>query len=442
MSVINSVTEFLWGYICIFLVCICGFYFTVKGRFYQLRTLPRAVRTLIRSGGKKRGINGFDTVCTTLAASIGVGNIAGVAAALALGGAGAVFWIWVCALIGMATSFAENALGGRYSVVKNGVRTGGAMYYLRDGVGGVRGRILSFAYAAGTVAASFGIGNMSQMSAVSENIGALFPCMAGTPGKAVTGIAVALPAFLMLRGGLARVGRATRFLVPAMAFLYIFCCAVTIAANGKMLGQAVICIFRSALCPRAGIGAGAGAALSAGFRRGVFTSEAGIGSSVNALSASDLSPCDKGRLGMTAVFLNTAVMCTVTALVILTSGASDLSDGLLRADCQPMTLVSGCFGAVLGNFGRVSVTVCVLLFAFTTIVGWACYGLNSWTFFTELSPGAYLVIYFALLVFSSVCGARAAFALSDLFNVFMMLPNIAGLLILRKQALEIMREKG
>ena len=167
-----------------------------------------------------------------------------------------------------------------------------------------------------------------------------------------------------------------------------------------------------------------------------------MGSSVNALSASDMSPHDKGRLGMSAVFFNTAVMCTVTALVILTSGAADLSSGLLRADCRPMTLVSGCFGAVLGEFGRASVTVCVLLFAFTTIVGWACYGLNSWTFFTELSPGIYLAAYFALLIFSSVCGARAAFALSDLFNVFMLLPNIAGLMILRKEAAAVMREKS
>lgn len=555
---IESVNRVLWGTPLLALLLGTGVFLTVRLRFFQITGIGRWLGGTLssltkRSGGGGRGISPFQALSTALAAALGTGNIAGVAAALAVGGPGAVFWMWISAAFGMATSFTENVLGIYYRRKnKAGEWAGGAMYYLRGGLPKPLGRILSAVFAALCALASFGIGNMTQANSIAEALGAEF----GIPA-AVTGVSLSVLTALVLTGGIQRIGKVTEKLVPIMAILYCGACILILLLNAGRLPSVFTGILRCAFDFRAAAGGAGGylisRAISAGFRRGVFSNEAGLGTSVAVNAASNVrEPVQQGMLGMFEVFFDTIVMCSLTAFALLSAPASDVTfeeammslsetpqvfslvteegaplivgepvaflrladadaaaettveaaartesgqrltvrlskpsalsesdygyvnlmqvrgvpgknpDGspLLDENGEPVivsveiTEVSGAalaafaFGQRFGSAAGKGLAVAVLLFAFSTIIGWSYCGMQALGYlFGSRTSGIYRVVYAITVGIGSTVSLRLAWALSDLFNGLMALPNLIGLLLLSGKAVRIAenyfsRQKG
>ena len=440
---------FVWGAPMLALLLGTGVYFTARTGLFQLRRFPLWIKKTLFScfsgeAQKKRGENAispFASMCTALAATVGTGNIAGVATALTLGGPGAVFWMWISAFFGMMTAFAENTLGMLYRERgPDGAPRGGPMLYLRDGL---KSPFLAGAFALFTVLASFGIGNMSQCNSIAEGLSGAF----GVP-PLVTGLCTAGLLGVTLLGGLKRISRVTETLVPFMALFYMGGALFVLIANRDAIGGAFGQIFASAFDLRAGASGAAGygiaRAISCGVSRGVFSNEAGLGSSVMVHTAADAKePCEQGMWAVFEVFFDTIVMCTVTALVLLTSGVYDavrygLAAGtpLLASLTTGAKLTAAAFSTVFGPLGGVFVSVSLVLFAFSTLLGWSYYGQRGTEYlFGARAAGLYKVCFTAATVLGCTMELSLAWSLSDTFNGLMALPNLVGVLLLRKQVL-------
>lgn len=433
-----------------------GAVFTLRSSFFQLRH----ARLWLRSTGlaalhgasrpkkeERNGITPFEAMCTALAGTIGTGNIAGVATALAAGGPGAVFWMWLSAIFGAMTGFVENTLGGLYRrPAPGGGWNGGPMAYMRYGLGS---RALAGVYAVFALLASCGMGNLSQANSIAASVKAA----AGVP-PLVTGCALAALTALVLAGGVQRMARVAAKLVPFMALLYLGGALAVLWANAARLPAAFAAIFKGAFGLRAGLGGFAGygvmQALRSGIARGVFSNEAGLGSSVLAHAASDLrDPVTMGMWSIFEVLADTLVVCTLTALVILTSGVydprlyamacgTDLFD--LLANGSVMT--SNAFAGVLGQPGRQLVAVCLSLFAFSSILCWSQYGERC---IRWLGGGravlCYRVVFVGFVVLGSVMNLELVWQLADTFNGLMALPNLVALWLLGGQALAALRRR-
>lgn len=420
-------------------VCTGAFQFVHVGHW--LRQTVGAIladrEVTARPNTPEHGISQFQSMCTALAGTLGTGNIVGVATAIVGGGPGAVFWMWVMALFGMAVSFAENILGVYYRHKNTtGGWQGGAMFYLADGLGakpGCRrlGRALGMLFACFCAIASFGIGNMSQTNAVAGSLQAAF----GTPPP-VTGAVLLVLTLLITLGGLTSVACVTEKLVPFMALFYIAGALTLLALNAQSIPAAFAAILRGAFCPRAAgggaVGYGIAQAMEWGFKRGAFSNEAGLGSSVLVNACANVSePVQQGMWGIFEVFTDTLVMCTLTALVILTSGVIDLRTGYAAAGASPGAMVGDAFGAVFGRVGEQFIAISVLLFAYSTVLGWSHYGSAAVTYL--LGPQAvpaYRLIFACMTAVGAVMRLDLAWALSDTFNGLMMLPNLVGILAL------------
>ncbi len=443
-SMINTINAFAWGPPMLGILGVTGVLLTLGLVFMPWRKVGYGFRLLFdKEGAVGEGeVKPFNALMTALSATVGTGNIAGVATAIALGGPGAIFYMWLIALFGMATKYAEAVCAVTYREVdQTGKYVGGPMYYLRNGVGEFApelGKWLGLAFAVFGAVAAFGIGNAVQVNSMAAALVSSF----GVPTW-VTGVVVAALVGVVVIGGIRRIGEVAGKLVPAMIVLYLGAAIVIILVNIAEVPAAFGLIFTHAFTPAAATGGFAGAAVAAAIRfgvaRGVFSNESGLGSAAIAHAAAQTnSPVRQGIIAMLGTFIDTLVVCTMTALVILTSGAWTMTgaDGL------------GLTGAVLTSTGfqesiaggQYIVTIALAVFAFTTILGWSYYGERCWQYlFSERS----LVIYRVLWVVAALSFANVkvdfVWNLSDTLNGLMAVPNLIGLLLLAPMVFRVTR---
>ena len=465
----NSVNGFVWGMFGLILLIGTGILMTAATGFFQVsrighwfkHTLGSLFSKKVIGHAKDKGtISPFQALCTALAATVGTGNIAGVAAAICVGGAGAVFWMWVAAFFGMMTNYSENVLGIYYRRRnKNGEWSGGAMYYLSDGLGGKRGmkipgKILAVLFSVFTLLASFGIGSMGQVNKIVANVASAFPTellsniqvLGGLNlYNVILGAVVMILAAMITLGGLKRIANAAEKIVPAMVVLFVLGSLSIIAINYANILPAFGAIFKGAFKPIAAIGGGVGVIVSKvmtqGFKRGVFSNEAGLGSSVMVHSNSNVKePVQQGMWGIFEVFADTMIVCTMTALVVLTSGAYNLQTGEILAGYNDATLVAGAFNSVFswGNIGSRFIAIAMFLFAFTTILGWSHYGAKAWEYlFGAKSVAVFKVVHLITILLGAVMTSSLAWDISDTFNGLMMFPNLIGVVALSPLVVKI-----
>lgn len=434
----------LLGLTGVLMTCLTGFFQITHFKYWWKHTIGAIFHEEhITQHTADRTISQFQSLCTALAATVGTGNIVGVAGAIATGGPGAVFWMILIAFFGMMTNYSENVLGILYRRKNSeGEWCGGAMYYLKDGLGakpGMKtvGTVLAVLFSIFCVIASFGIGNMSQVNSMVSNINSAF----GIP-KLATGIFLFIAVGAVIIGGLKRVAALTERLVPFMVILYLFGSVVIILMHVSLIPAAFVSIFKGAFALKSAaggiVGAGIASAMKMGMKRGVFSNEAGLGSSVMVHSSSNVrEPVRQGMWGIFEVFADTVVVCTLTSLVILTSGAVNLETGVLTEAAETVgssSLVSWAFSNVFGQFGSAFVALAVLLFAYSTVLGWSHYGSKAFEYlFGTKSIMIYRVIFAVIVLAGSVLEAQLAWDISDTFNGLMMLPNLIGVVVLSPQ---------
>ena len=461
-SVNGEINSVVWGAFGLLLLVGTGIIVTVLTKFFQVshvglwfkHTLGSMFKKDVIKHTKEKGvISPFQALCTALAATVGTGNIAGVAAAICVGGAGSIFWMWVAAFFGMMTNYSENVLGIYYRRRnKDGEWSGGAMYYLADGLGGkkgmkIPGKVLAVLFSTFTLLASFGIGAMGQVNKIVVNIESAFniPALANITlyegvslYSLIIGLVLVALAAAITLGGLKRVAAFAEKVVPFMVVLFIAGSLVIVGINYKNIFPAFGAIFKTAFSPMAAVGGATGAAIKTcmvqGFKRGVFSNEAGLGSSVMVHSNSNVKePVKQGMWGIFEVFADTMIVCTLTALVVLTSGVYDLSTGLTVGGMSDATLVAAAFDSVFsfGGIGSKFVAIAILLFAFTTVLGWNHYGTKAWEYlFGVKSVNVYKVIHLVMILFGALLTSSLAWDISDTFNGLMMIPNLIGVIVL------------
>ena len=470
-SVNDAVNSAVWGLPGLILLIGTGILLTLGTKVFQISHVGHWWKETIASVFKKdskstkntdkKSISQFQALCAALAATIGTGNIAGVAAAIVTGGPGAVFWMWMAAFFGMMTNFSENLLGIYYRRKnKDGEWSGGPMYYLRDGLGKRYGKkwlgpvssVLAVLFACFAILASFGIGNMAQINKIVLNMDAAFfqnVSLGSIPGTDIDvihlliGIALLVVGALIIIGGLKRIARFAEIVVPFMAIIYVVGSLVIVVFNIGQVGVMFVSIFKFAFTPAAFLGGGLGVlikkTMTQGFKRGVFSNEAGLGSSVMVHSSSNVKePVRQGMWGIFEVFFDTFVVCTMTAVVVLSTGYIDLATGTPMAGVNGDTLVSTAFGKYFGTPGTWFVAVAMLFFAFTTVLGWSQYGSKAIEYlFGSRGVKVYKVIFVAMMVSGAVMEGGLAWDLSDTFNGLMMIPNLIGVLSLFPLVLKI-----
>lgn len=425
------------------LIIACGFYFLVKTKFLFIIRAGHVFKTTVlslfsRGKNENAAVSKKDAVFTALSAAIGTGNIAGVAAAITVGGVGSIFWMWFSSFFGMMTSFAENALGVYYKGKnKKDEICGGPMYYLKKGLEKRKefykfSKILPKIYALIFLFCSFGIGNMAQINTV-------FECAQTVVGnhkglKLILGITVAFLLGLAVIKGVGAIGKVAGVLVPVMSVMYIILTVTVIVLNIEKIPASFGLIFKSAfgIAPLSGgaFGIGIKKAVSVGFKRGIFSNEAGMGSSVIANTAAGIEePAVQGMWGMFEVFFDTFVICSLTAFTILCSGVVDLSSGELLVSDTGSNLVvrafSGVFGSLAGNF--VAISTC--LFAFSSVIGWAFYGIRVCEYLGKFT-NVYKMLFIAAVIPGMYINLTSAYLVSDILNCIMIIINASGLIIM------------
>jgi len=442
MEFLAQAADSLWYPWLLGLFFAVGLVYTLGSGCFSLFHLPLWIKATLgslfrRKNSRREGLSSIEALATALASTMGTGSIAGVATALALGGPGAVFWMWVSAFLGMMTSCGEKMLAVQYQrPAPGGGLQGGPMFYLRDGVGSP---LLAGLFALACLPATLAGGNLVQSSSIASSLNSVFGC-----NRLAVGLITAFLAGLIMIGGIGRIARVSSALVPVMALLYLGSGGYILMTKAHLLPQALEQIFTCALCPKAVLGGGAGwtlqTALRYGVARGVFTNEAGLGTSAMAHGAARVPhPAQQGMWGIFEVFLSTQVVCTVTALVILVSdnwryGAPPVLSG------APLTAAA--FGCVLGKAGQAIVALSLLLFAFSSLLGWSYYGQQSLRFLA--GDDRFLPHYRALFMVTVVAGALGEsdfiWSLVDLCSAFLALPNLIALLVLAPQCKKLLKE--
>ena len=451
----NAINGFVWGLPMLILLVGTGILMTCLTKFFQISHFKHWLSNTI--GGifkdshvtahthkEDTQISQFQSLCTALAATIGTGNIAGVAAAIASGGPGAIFWMWIVAFFGMMTNFAENVLGIYYR--RRNERNewcGGAMYYLHDGLGSKKGckqigAILATLFSVFCIGASFGIGNMGQVNSIAVNIKSAF----GIPSL-VTGIFLMILGALVIVGGLKRIAAVTEKLVPFMAVIYMICAIIVCVVHINQFGAVFTSIIKGAFGMRAVgggiVGSGVAMAVQWGMKRGVFSNEAGLGSSVMVHSSSNVrEPVVQGMWGIFEVFADTIVVCTITAFAVLSSGLVNLETGIVISDQVSTALVAEAFSTVFGRFGSMFIAVAILLFAFSTTLGWSQYGSKGFEYlFGRKNIKFYQIVFVLFIVVGATMDLSLAWDISDTLNGMMAIPNLIGVLSLSGTVMKI-----
>jgi AGCS family alanine or glycine:cation symporter len=421
---LNTLSDLVWGPYMLILLVGTGCILSIMLRFINVRKLLPAIRLAFTPGQKSDedgDISPFQALTTALSATVGTGNIAGVATAITLGGPGAIFWMWVCAFFGMATKYSEAVLAVKYRRhLPDGTICGGPMHYLTQGLG-LKWLGLLFAFFG--VLASFGIGNMVQANSVALALNETFNVPLW-----LTGFMLALLTALVIIGGIKRIGSVTSKIVPVMALFYIVCACIIIIGNITAIPDVLKLIFTRAFTPCAAgggfLGATVAQAVRFGFARGVFSNEAGLGSSPIAHAAARTSsPVRQGLIAMTEVFIDTLVICSLTAFVIL------LSPDVWQSGLQSSSLTAHAFENFLPGAGKYIVSIGLCLFAYSTLVGWSYYGEECIEFLLGMKARApYRVIFCMLVIVGAIKEVKFVWTFSDVTNGAMAIPNLVGLL--------------
>lgn len=438
---LSGVSDFIWGpYFLIPLLLLTGLYLTILLRGLQFRQLGPALHQAFivrREAGAEGDISHFQALMTALSATVGTGNIVGVATAIALGGPGALFWMWMTGLVGMATKYCEALLSVKYRITdERGEQAGGPMYYLARGVKiQPLGRILGWLFAFFTACAAFGLGNMVQSNSMADAVEVAF----GVPDW-VTGAVVAIGVGAVVLGGIKSIGRVTSVLVPSMILLYMGACAIVLVAHAADIPAAFATIFTDAFSGTAAAGGFLGATIAQAMRfgvaRGIFSNESGLGSAgIAAAAAQTQEPARQALVSMTQTFIDTIIVCTFTGVAIIASGA--WQSGQNGAALTQLAFDQ----AIPGPVGPAVVAVCLALFAFSTILGWAYYGGRA----IEYILGARAILpYRVVWVIATFLGAiytlDFVWLFSDVMNGLMAVPNLVGLLLLSGVAARETRE--
>ena len=450
-TVNSAVNNFIWGVpamICIFGV---GLYLSLRTRFLQIRKFPYAIRTTIGRMFRKKdasdgAITPFQAVCTALAATVGTGNIAGVAGAIAIGGPGAVFWMWISALLGMCTKFAEVTLAVFYREKNaNGELVGGPMYYIKNGLG-KKWHFLAYLFAAFGVLTVFGTGNATQVNTITTAINSALMNYNVISEKSVSlsnliqGIVIASLVALILLGGVKRIAQVTEKLVPFMALFYIILAIGVILLNINTIPSVFVSIFEGAFRPSAVTGGIVGSMLMSvkkGVSRGIFSNEAGLGTGSIAHACADTrKPVKQGMFGIFEVFTDTIVICTLTALVILCSGTSIAYGQAAGAELT----ISG-FTATYGNWVSLFTALAMCCFAFSTILGWGLYGARCIEFlFSEKITKYFMAAYSLVAILGATANLGLMWSIAETFNGLMAIPNLIALFLLSGKVVELTKE--
>lgn len=447
MTVLIKWTDFLWYPWLLAAFLLIGLFYSLRTGFFQFfdfKVWWKSTAGSILNSRKSvstRGITQFQALSTALAATIGTGSIAGVATAIFYGGPGAVFWMWVSALFGMMTSCAEKTLSVCYRTqTSDGGWKGGPMYYMEHGL---RSKPLAVIFSLFCILETLIGGNLVQSNSIATALEASFQL-----DRLAVGIVSAVLSGAVILGGIKRIGRVSECLVPCMALIFLVGGLTVLFVHRTALPEMIRLIFREAFSAKAACGGyGAAAAMRYGVARGVFTNEAGLGTSAMAHATADVdSPARQGMWGIFEVFISTLVICSVTALVILSSGVYDMDSALwaITSGCVEnymlgAPLSSAAFATVFGTYGGVFVSFCLILFAFTSLLGACYYGEQCITYLTgtqRIVP-YYRVFFLAAIVLGAISDLSATWLLVDLTNGFMAIPNLIALLLLSKRAVTL-----
>ncbi|MGJ9460161.1 alanine/glycine:cation symporter family protein [Oceanobacillus sp. CF4.6] len=421
IDILNEISGFVWGPPTLILIVGTGLYLTFRLGFLQIKALPYALKLAFspkRQDKKSKGdISHYQALTTAMAATIGTGNIVGVATAVVIGGPGAVFWMWITALFGMATKYAEAVLAVKYRVENDkGEMSGGPMYYLERGL---KAKWLGVSFAIFGSIAAFGIGNMVQSNSVSDALETSF----NVPTW-ITGIVLTILTGLVILGGIKSIGKVTAFFVPIMALFYIVGGLIIMVMNFDLIPAAVGLIFTDAFTGSAVGGGILGTVIRYGVARGVFSNEAGLGSAPIAAAAAKTDyPGRQGLVSMTQVLFDTIIVCSITGITIV---MADMYSGGL--DGAPLTSAS--FSAFLGDAGGYLVTIAIVFFAFSTLVGWSYYGEKcfNYLFKSRKAISIYRIAFVLVVFYGAIELIDVVWLMADIMNALMAIPNLIGLL--------------
>ncbi|WP_077369273.1 alanine/glycine:cation symporter family protein [Anaerosalibacter sp. Marseille-P3206] len=440
-KIINIINTVLWDYLLIFLLVGVGIYYTFRLRFIQIRKFRPAMKQVF--GGifkkderaNKDGMSSFQALATAIAAQVGTGNLAGVATAIASGGPGAIFWMWVSAFFGMGTIFAEAVLAQIFKDRVDGEVTGGPAYYISKGLKNkTLAKFLAAFFAVAIIIALGFVGNMVQSNSIAASMNKAFGV-----SELVVGIAIAILAYLIFSGGMGRIASFTELVVPIMAILYILGCLIIVIVNYKNIGPTFQMIFEGAFNPQAIAGGIFGASVKQviryGVARGLFSNEAGMGSTPHAHAVAKVKyPSEQGFVAIVGVIIDTVVICTLTALVIIMTGA------FTSGETGPL-LTQLAFTKAFGKYGNPFIAISLLFFAFSTIIGWYFFGEANIKFlFGKKGILFYRILVLAFIILGSTLEVKLVWDMADTFNGLMVLPNIIALFVLSPKVIESLRD--
>lgn len=426
IDVLNSIDSFIWGPPLLILLVGTGILFTFKLKFLQITKLPKALKLIFFAKNNGNGdISSFGALCTALAATVGTGNIVGVATAIKAGGPGALFWMWLAAFFGMATKYAEGVLAIKYRTKdKNGQISGGPMYYILNGMGEKYKPLAIFFAFSGILVALLGIGTFTQVNAITDAINGSF----GIDPK-ITGVILTVLVALVIFGGLQSISKVSTKVVPFMSVAYILICLLIIVSSYKQIPQVFSLIIKSAFNPSAALGGVLGVTVSMAIRngiaRGVFSNESGLGSAPIAAAAAKTEwPAEQGLISMTGTFIDSLVICTLTGLSLILSG-------VLQSDLNGAIMTQAAFSSVFPTIGPLFLTLSLSLFAFTTILGWSYYGERCFEFlFGVKGINGYRSVFVMMILLGAFLKLDVVWIIADIVNGLMALPNLIALIAL------------
>lgn len=426
LEILNQIDSMVWGPWLLILLLGTGILFTLRLGFIQIAKLPLALRLIFSARNRGDGdIDSFKALCTALAATVGTGNIVGVATAIKAGGPGALFWMWMAAFFGMATKYAEGCLAVRYREVdSNGEISGGPMYYIAKGLG-EKWKPLAILFAVfGVLTACLGSGTYTQANAIMSSLEVSFGI-----APLMTDVVLTILVGIIILGGLQSIAKAAEKIVPAMAVVYIVAVISLLIINREQLPMAIELVFVNAFTPTAAMGGFLGASvmkgIQSGIARGIFSNESGLGSApIVAAAAKTKWPAEQGLISMTGTFIDTIIICTMTGLAVISSG-------LWTTELNGAVLTNGAFSQAFPLFGDYLITIALVLFAFTTILGWSYYGERCavYLFGTKVIK-PYRLVFIAIIATAAFLKLEEIWALADIVNGLMAFPNLVALLLL------------
>ena len=426
IDILNKVDAFIWGPPLLVLLVGTGILLTVKLGVVQITKLPRALKLIFSAENKGSGdVSSFAALCTALAATVGTGNIVGVATAIKAGGPGALFWMWIAAFFGMATKYSEGVLAIKYRTKdKHGQVSGGPMYYIVNGMGEKWRPLAIFFAISGILVALLGIGTFTQVNSITDAINNSF----GIDPR-ITGVVLAVFVALVVFGGLKSISNVATKIVPFMAVIYVVICGIILISFWNKIPETFMLIIKSAFTPTAATGGFLGATMSLAIRngiaRGVFSNESGLGSAPIAAAAAKTEwPAEQGLISMTGTFIDTIIICTLTGFSLVISG-------VWCSDLNGAVMTQAAFNGAIPTFGPILLTVSLTLFAFTTILGWSYYGERCFEFlFGVKGMNGYRTVFVAMVLLGAFLKLEVVWIIADIVNGLMAIPNLIALLAL------------